>query len=65
MHAGRRMFMCFINYPFLSGVGMGMVCDGWMSDRRQRTVCYLEKIIRETTRENKVKESEKDRGARR
>jgi len=48
-------------------VGMGMVCDGRVCDRRLRTVCYLDKIIKETKREreNKVKKSEKDRGAKR
>ena len=42
-----------------------MVCDGGVSDRRQRTVRYLDKINKETKRENKVKKSEKDRGAKR
>ena len=65
MHAGRRIFICFIRYPFLSCVGIGMVCDGGVSDRRQRTGCYLDKINKETKRENKVKKSEKDRGTKR
>jgi len=41
--------------PFLSCVGIGMVCDGRKSVRRQRTVCYLVKINKETKRENKEK----------
>jgi len=42
-----------------------MVCDGQVSDRRQRTVCYLDKINKETRKESKVKKSEKDRVAKR
>ena len=65
MHAGGRIFVCFMRYPFLSCMDIRMVCDGGVSDRRQRTVCYLDKINKETKRENKVKKSEKDRGAKR
>jgi hypothetical protein len=65
MHEGRRIFICFIRYPFLSCVGIGMVSDGRGSVRRQRTVCYFVKINKETKIEDKVKKSEKDRGARR
>jgi len=36
---------------FFSCVDMGMVFDGRVSDRRLRTVCYLDKIIKETKRE--------------
>jgi len=55
----------FYTLPFLSCVGIGMVCDGRVSDRRQRTVCYLDETNKETKKEGKIKKSEKDRGAKR
>lgn len=44
---------------FLSCVGIGMVCDEGVSDRGQRTMCYLDKINKETKRTNKVRKVKK------